>query len=126
MESINERLRFGENFLETVSHQVLEFQRTHNEELHQTLLRHINFALPMIQGIEHHFEEELKKTGLNTIERFTIEKAKAECLLLIKALTEIYDIVKVHTMPENSKKAPVCESLKLKIFVEKKFESMAN
>jgi len=116
MEAINERLRFGENFLETISHQVLEFQRTHDEELHQTILRHINYVLPMVQQIEHHFEEELKKTGLNTIERFTIEKAKAEYLLLIKALNEVYDAVKVHTNPA---KEPVCESLKLKTFVEK-------
>jgi hypothetical protein len=107
MESINEKLRFGEQFLETVSHQVHEFQRTHDEELHQTLLRHINIALPMIQGIEHHFEEELKKTGLNTIERFTIEKAKAECLLLIKALTQVYDVVRIHPLPKSHTKAPV-------------------
>jgi uncharacterized protein YdhG (YjbR/CyaY superfamily) len=105
MESINEKIREAEQFLERISHQLIEFQTHHNEEVHAQIIRELNFVLPSLSGIEHHFDEELKKTGLNAFEKFFIQKAKSETLLLKQALTLIENAVKVHTMPAS--KAPV-------------------
>lgn len=102
METINEKIREAERFLERVSHQLVEFQTTKNEEVHAQIIRELNFVLPMLAGIEHHFDEELKKTGLNEFERFFIEKAKNEAILLKHALTLVENAVKVHTVPANT------------------------
>jgi hypothetical protein len=89
MEVINERIREGERFLERLSHQLKEYQTSHKEEDRAHILREVNFILPLVRGVEHHFETELKKTGLDMLERFVIEKARDEGMLVIKALTEI-------------------------------------
>jgi hypothetical protein len=89
MEVINERIREGERFLERLSHQLKEYQTSHKEEDRAHILREVNFILPLVRGVEHHFETELKKTGLDMLERFAIEKARDEGMLVIKALTEI-------------------------------------
>lgn len=95
MEVINERIREGERFLERLSHQLKEYQTSHKEEVREHIVREVNFILPLVKGVEHHFEQELKKTNLDMLERFTIEKARDEGLLVIKALTEVQKQVQV-------------------------------
>jgi DNA-binding transcriptional regulator GbsR (MarR family) len=104
MEVINERIREGERFLEHLSHQLKEYQTSHKEEVREHIVRELNFILPLVKGVEQHFEQELKKTGLDMLERFTIEKARDEGLLVIKALTEVQKQVQVAVA---TTKAPV-------------------
>jgi hypothetical protein len=89
MEVINERIREGERFLERLSVQLKEYQTSHKEEDRAHIEREVHFILPLLTGVEHHFEQELKKTGLDMMERFVTEKARDEAMLLIKALNEI-------------------------------------
>lgn len=89
MELINERIREGEQFLERLSHQLKEYQTSHKEEQREHIEREVDFILPIVKGVEQHFEVELKKPGLDMLERFSIEKARDEGQLVIKALTEI-------------------------------------
>jgi hypothetical protein len=104
MEVINERIREGEHFLERLTHQLKEYQTSHKEEDKAHILREVNFILPMVKGVESHFETELKKTGLDMLERFTIEKARDEGLLIVNALTEIQKQV---SAPAVTNKSPV-------------------
>jgi hypothetical protein len=89
MELINERIREGERFLERLTHQLKEYQTSKKEDERAHIEREVDFILPIVKGVEQHFEVELKKTGLDVLERFTIEKARDEGQLIIKALTEI-------------------------------------
>lgn len=89
MELINERIREGERFLEHLTHQLKEYQTSHKEEQREHIEREVDFILPIVKGVEQHFEVELKKPGLDMLERFSIEKARDEGQLVIKALTEI-------------------------------------
>jgi hypothetical protein len=110
MEVINERIREGEHFLERLTHQLKEYQTSHKEEDKAHILREVNFILPMVKGVESHFETELKKTGLDMLERFTIEKARDEGLLIVNALTEIQKQV---SAPAVTNKSPVCKLSKI-------------
>jgi hypothetical protein len=110
MEVINERIREGERFLERLSHQLKEYQTSHKEEDRAHILREVNFILPLVRGVEHHFETELKKTGLDMLERFAIEKARDEGMLVIKALTEIEKQV---STPTGTTKSSVCKLSKI-------------
>ncbi len=110
MDIINERIREGERFLERLSHQLKEYQTSHKEEDRAHIEREVNFILPLLKGIEHHFETELKKTGLDVLERFATEKARDEALLLIKGLTEIQKQV---SAPTGTTKSSVCKLSKI-------------
>ncbi len=106
MEVINERIREGERFLERLSVQLKEYQTSHKEEDRAHIEREVHFMLSLLTGVEHHFENELKKTGLDMMERFVTEKARDEAMLLIKALNEIQKQV---VAPTGTTKSSVCK-----------------
>jgi len=105
MQVIDERIRNGERFVEHLSQQLVEYETTKKPETREHILREITFILPMVKGIEGHFEVELKKTGLDAIERYATERARDEAQLIIKTLGEIQ--AAVGAAPKPATKAPL-------------------
>jgi hypothetical protein len=93
MEMVNERLRSAEQFLSHLSHQVLEFQTTKNEEVRKHIVQELEFVLPMVKAAEERIAVEMKKTGLDLIEKYEIQKVKAIADVALKVLTEVQTIV---------------------------------
>lgn len=93
MEMINERIRSGEAFIEHLAHQVKEFETTKNESVRVHIVSELEFILPLVKGADHYFENELKKTGLDLLEKYSVNKAKALADLIVKLLTEVQTLV---------------------------------
>jgi len=68
--------------------------------LRQQLIKELDSIISGLKIAEQRLETELMKTGLNTIEKFIVNKAKDETQLLILTLTGLENTVKGHT-PED-------------------------
>ena len=93
MEMVNERLRSAEQFLSHLSHQVQEFQATKKEDVREHIVHELEFVLPMLKAAEERIAVEMKKTGLDLIERYEIQKVKAICDVATRLLTEVQTMV---------------------------------
>jgi len=94
MEMINERIMEGERFLEHLNSQVLEFQKTKSEDIRTHVQGELDYIVPLVTSTDKYFTAELLKTGLDILERYSVEKAKAHCDSLIKALAAVQAIIK--------------------------------
>lgn len=94
MEMINERIRSGEAFMEHLSHQLKEFQTTKKEEVREHIVKELDFIMPLLKGADQYFTNELKKTGLDMLEKYSVNKAKQTVDLLVKLFTEVETQVK--------------------------------
>jgi len=89
MEMINERIRSGEAFMEHLSHQLKEFQTTKKEDVREHIVKELEFIMPLLKGADQYFATELKKTGLDMLEKYSVNKAKNTVDLLVKLFTEV-------------------------------------
>jgi DNA-binding transcriptional regulator GbsR (MarR family) len=89
MELINERIREGERFLEKLSAELKEYQTSKKEADRAHIESEVQFILPLLKNVQHYFETELKKPNLDTLEKYSVEKARDDAVILTEALTEI-------------------------------------
>lgn len=89
MEMINERIRSGEAFMEHLSHQLKEFQTTKKEDVREHIVKELEFIMPLLKAADQYFVTELKKTGLDMLEKYSVNKAKQTVDLLVKLFTEV-------------------------------------
>jgi len=89
LELINERIREGEQFLSHLGHQLTEYQKTKDETLRVNIQKELEFILPLVKETDVILTAELKKTGLDLMERYSLEKAKSDADIVVKLLTEV-------------------------------------
>jgi len=68
-----------------------------NEDLRQKIVNELEATITILKQEEQRAEIELMKTGLNTVNKFHLNKAKDDIQLLIKTLTALENTVKGHT-----------------------------
>ena len=93
LQMIDERIKSGEAFIEHLAHDYKEFQAHKQEDTRQHIVKELEFILPLVKGADQYLVGELAKKGLDLLESYTIQKAKATADLVIKLLTEVQTVV---------------------------------
>ena len=93
LEWVNERIREGERYLEKISHQLDDWKKTHNETERVRIATEVEMVLGSVKASLSRFETELKNPNLNLLEKYSLEKVKAEGDVVLKLLTEVQKTV---------------------------------
>jgi hypothetical protein len=84
----------GDGMLLGLNKQLQEYQKSKNADIKAHVAHEVDRILPLLKMAEEHAQHELKRTDLNSLERFLYEKSQDEVALLIKHYTAIETAVK--------------------------------
>ncbi len=87
----------GDGMLLGLQRQLVEYQKSKSADVKAAIVREVDGILPLLKMALDHATNELKRTDLDTIERFLYEKSADEATLLIKHYTAIETAVKATT-----------------------------
>lgn len=93
LEWVNEKITESEKSLERINQLMIEYKKKHTESLRKQIYNEVDYILVEVKKSLKGFDKELKKTGLNLLERYTLLKTESTGQTIIKLLTEVQKLV---------------------------------